>query len=312
MKKQPIDISIVFGGGNDDLIIKCLESIEENYRGAAEICVVSNLGSLCIQKTIKKRWPNVRLIVNREVKGFATNHNQVIRITSNPYVLILNDDTEILEGSLEKLINYLDRNPAAAAVSPKLLNPDGSLQQSTYGFPNLFTALVNFSGIRNLIPFNKVTCRVLRPFMGAGKSRFWNHDKTCVVDTIRGACVLMRRKAIDEVGLMDEICKAYGEETEWHCRLKNARWKIVFLHDAPIIHYGQQTTSRQPIREEQAKGLLNFFKKHKSGLDYRLFQIAAALISFARGCFYLLFLKKNNAKYNFKIMKTLLMFDKKM
>ena len=301
MKKQKIDISIVFGGGKDDLIIGCLESIGKNYYGAAEIYVVSNLGSPNIQKIIKKRWPNIHLVVNCEAKGFAANHNQIIRRTSNPYVLILNDDVEILEGSLEKLINYLNHNPDAAAVSPKLLNPDGSLQQSTYSFPNLFTALVNFSGIRNLIPFNKFTYAVARLFLGSGESRFWNHDKTCVVDTVRGACVLMRRAAINEVGLMDEVCRAYGEETEWHYRFKKSGWKVVFLHDAEIVHYGQQTTSKKPIKEEEVKGALNYFKKHKSKLDFCLFTLSIAVIFIAKGCFSAIFFRWDRAKINFKI-----------
>ncbi len=309
MNKQAIDISIVFGGGKDDLVIKCLESIEKNYRGAAEISVVSNLGSLNTQKIIKKRWPNVHLVVNREAKGFAANHNRIIRRTSNPYVLILNDDTEILEGSLEKMIDYLDCNPKAAAVSPKLLNPDGSLQQSTYSFPNLFTALIDFSGIRNLIPFNKLTYAVARLFSGYGKSRFWNHDKTCVVDTVRGACVLMRRAAINKVGLMDEVCRAYGEETEWHCRFKKAGWKVVFLHDANIIHYGQQTTSRAPIREEQVKGVLNFFKKHRSKMACRCLRVAIAVIFFAKWFCFAIMTKNKEAECNLKVAKTALGFN---
>lgn len=301
MKKQTIDISIVFGGGKDDLVIKCLESIEKNYRGTAEICVVSNLGSPNTQKIIKKRWPNVHLVVNCEVKGFAANHNRIIRGTSNPYILILNDDTEILEGSLEKMINCLDCNPAVAAVSPKLLNPDGSLQQSTYSFPNLFTALVNFSGIRNLIPFNKAIYAIARLFLDPGKSRFWNHDKTCVVDTVRAACVLMRRAAINEVGLMDEVCRAYGEETEWHFRFKKAGWKVVFLHDANIIHHGQQTTSKESIKEEEVKGALNYFKKHKGRLGFYIFALSIAIIFVVKGCFGAVFFRWEQAKKNFKI-----------
>lgn len=301
MISHPIDISLVFGGGNDTLIIRCLESIKKNYTGLARMYIVSNTGSAGTVALIKKNWPDTVLVVNDKAKGFAENHNEIIRRSRNPYILILNDDTVILPGALEKMAGYLDQNPRVAAVSPKLLNPDGSLQQSTYSFPNLFTALVNFSGIRNLIPFNKFTYAVARPFLGSGKSRFWNHDKTCVVDTVRGACVLMRRAAINEVGLMDEVCRAYGEETEWHYRFKKSGWKVVFLHDAEIVHYGQQTTSKKPIKEEEVKGALNYFKKHKSKLDFCLFTLSIAVIFIAKGCFSAIFFRWDRAKINFKI-----------
>ncbi|MEW6556118.1 MAG: glycosyltransferase family 2 protein [Elusimicrobiota bacterium] len=298
-----IDVSIVIGR-NEELILQCLESIYKTYKWPIEIFVTSNLSSQEILKKIKIQFPEVHIIINKEKKGFAANHNHIIKITGGEYILILNDDTVLLDKAIEQLINYLDIHPDVAVISPKLLNPDFSLQQSTYSFPSLFTVFLNLTGVRKLIPFNNFTYKLVSLFYKKGASRFWKHDKICKIDTVKGACVLVRRKAIQEVGLMDEVSLAYGEETEWHYRFKKKGWKIIFYPAVKVIHYGKQTTENQPsLIKEEVKGILNFFRKHKSHLSYLIVKGMILVISFFRCLFYLIFLQRKMFDIYFEVIK---------
>lgn len=299
-----VSISIITGRGGEKFILSCLDSICKTYKGLMKIFVTSNLASPEIINKIKRQFPRVHLIINKEKKGFAENHNNVIEMTDGEYILILNDDTVIRDNAIEKLINYMDEHSDVAAISPKLLNPDLSLQQSTYGFPNLFTNTLNLLGIRKLIPFNKFTYKLVSTFCKDGQSRFWEHNKICEIDTLRGACVLMKRKAIKDVGLMDEICLAYGEETEWHYRFKKKGWKIIFYPEAEIIHYGQQTTKDEKfILKEKIKGILNFYKKHKSKFSYYFLRTIIIFIFFFQSFFSLMAMQKKIAESYFEIIK---------
>jgi len=301
-----VDISIVVGKGNKRFILSCLQSIYETYDRKAKIFVTSNLASQDTIKEIKSRFPDVCLVVNKKKKGFAENHNNIIEISKGKYILILNDDTIILGSAIEKLVDYMDKHSEVAVISPKLLNPDLSLQPSTYSFPNLFTNSLNLLGIRKLIPFNKFTCKLISIFYRNGASRFWEHNKVCQVDTIRGACVLVRRKAIEEVGLMDEVSLAYGDETEWHYRFKKRGWKIIFYPRVSIIHYGEQTTKKQRlhIKKEEIKGLLNFYKKHKNIVSYYLLRGLIVFVFSFLYLFSLITFKKEIAKSYLEVIET--------
>ncbi len=311
-EKSKIDISIVVGKGNKEFILPCLQSIYENYSKTAEVFVISNLASQDTIKEIKNRFPRVYLKMNKEKKGFAENHNNIIEITEKKYILILNDDTIVLKNAIDKIVDYMDKHPKVAVISPKLLNPDLSLQQSTYSFPSLFTIFLKFFGIRRLIPFNKFTYKIASCFYKKGKSRFWSHDKTCQVDTLRGACVLVRRKAVEEVGLMDEVSLAYGDETEWHYRFKKKGWKVVFYSKASIIHYGEQTTKKQHlhIKEEEIKGLLNFYRKHKNIVSYCFLRGIIIFIFSFLSLFSLMTSKKKISESYLKIVKISFCFNK--
>jgi len=200
---------------------------------------------------------------------------------------------------------YMNKNPDVAVISPQLLNSDLSLQHSTYGFPNLFTTTLGILGIRKLIPFNKFTYKFVSFFFKRGGSRFWEHNKTCEVDTMRGACVLVRRKAIEEVGLMDEVSLAYGEETEWHYRFKKGGWKIIFYPEAQTIHYGGQTTKNQPlhIKKEEIKGSLNFYRKHRNILEYFSLRVMIIFTVFLKWIFNFIIQQKGKANLYLNIIK---------
>ena len=222
-------------------------------------------------------YPGVRVIENESPRGFAANHNTVLAQSSARFVWLLNDDLVILPGAVETITEYLEKpaNARVAVVSPKLLNPDGSLQPSTYGFPSMPQILLAHSGLRD----SRVTdaaLRVLAPVLRSrrGSSRFWAHDRIVEVDTFRGACVAMRMEAVREVGLMVEVALVGAEETEWHRRFHDAGWKVVFHPGAEVIHYGSQTVGGETssLLPEYLKGALYFFRTGPNKGAYGLFR----------------------------------------
>jgi len=305
MQKAKLDISIIFEG-NGKFILFCLDSIYKTYKGLMEIFVTSNLGSPQAIDEIKRRFPKVHLVINNKKKGFAQNHNNIIEKTDKKYILILNDDTVILDNAIEKLINYMEQHQEVGAIGPKLFNPDLSLQHSTFCFPSLFGTMIRLSGLRKYIAFNKITCKIAQFFYPEGKSRFWDHNKIKEVDSPGGPCILARRRAIEEVGLIDEITQFSGEDTEWLYRFKKRKWKVIFFPEAEIIHYGGESTYKKQsllYEKEDIKGLLNFYRKHKNILNYFFLRAIIVLIFFIKYIISLLTLEKESANLYLDIIK---------
>jgi len=230
------------------------------------------------------------IIENAQPLGFAANHNRILEQAQADYVFVLNDDLIFLPGSIEKMLDFMERPESQdiGVLSPRLLNPDGSLQPSTYAFPTVLTAFLDVSGLRNLIPFGR-PLNALAYCLGRGKgrSRFWAHDRTVDVDTFRGACMLCRTRAVRQVGPMITISLAGGEETEWHYRFWKAGWRVVFFPEAEVIHYGGQTRGRMvSLRNERIKALLYFFGQHKSKIAFYTFGMLTWLTLGIRGYFY--------------------------
>lgn len=274
-----LNISIVIGG-DENLIIPCLQSIFAFTKLDFEVVVVANKASQFIVNKIKKNFPMVDVIENTIKKGFASNHNQVIRQCNGKYILILNDDTLIVEDAVDRMVDFMECHPEAGVVGCKLLNSDGSLQPSTYGLPTIPKILMDLSGIKRVIPNNEFTRRwiskTLRHIMPREFARFWKHDTISEVESVKGACMVIRKSALDDVGLMDETTLVYGEELEWHIRFQKKGWKIYFLPDAIIIHYGKKTTERMEISAtfEQLKGILNIYNKHYSRKQFVTLKVA--------------------------------------
>lgn len=116
---------------------------------------------------------------------------------------------------------------------------------------------------------------------------------------------MVRRNTMKNIGLMDEVSLAYGEETEWHCRFKKKGWEIIFYPEAEVIHYGKQTTKNQPlcIEEEKIKGLLNFYKKHKSKFSYYFLRVIIIFTFFFRYVFSLIALNRKTDNLHLHIIK---------
>jgi len=281
-----IEFSVV-SGSNEQLIVDCIESLYETMRESRyswRITAICNTPGSELPERLRSQFPDVHVIVNSAPRGFAANHNIVLASTRADYVWVLNDDLVFLPETVARVTEFLEApaNSRVGALSPKLLNTDGSLQPSTYSFPSMPQTLLAHSGIRDHPIVSRMVAAaapVLRRRLGS--SRHWSHDRTLEVDTFRGACVVVRMKAVREVGVMTEVAIVGAEEIEWHRRFVRAGWSVVFFAEASVIHHGSQTVDNEAShRPEYLKGTLDYFRRDSSTVKYGLFS-AALLAMFA-------------------------------
>ena len=261
-----MDISIIIVNWNTrQLLRNCILSIYENVNGLRyEIIVIDNGSSDNSANMVKKIFADVKLIVNKENRGFASANNQGILAAQGRYVLLLNSDTVVLPDRLGKAVDFADSHSSAAVVGCKVLNPDKSLQPSCFMFPSVFNMVLSSSYLYKLLSRN--------PFFSRESMRRWDRNDVRHVDVVTGCFLLVRAEAIKQVGLMDERFFMYAEETDWCYRFKQAGWSIMFTPDCEIIHLGGQSSGK--IRSEMLVQLrlsiLKFIDKHHGRLKYKL------------------------------------------
>ncbi|MGZ8706657.1 MAG: glycosyltransferase family 2 protein [Gaiellaceae bacterium] len=253
------------------LLLACLESLAGTD---AEIVVLDNASEDGSADTVRERFPDVRLIAQSRRAGFGANHNTVIRATTGRYVYVLNEDTTAGDWGFEALTAYLDDHPRVAALGPRLVYPDGRLQDSAWRFP---TPLVS---MRALLTLGR---------LGVTQSR---GDAPRVVDWVMGAAVVLRREALDEVGLFDESFFLYSEEVDLQARLHRAGWEVHYFPRVSVVHHESQFSADIPERRinEMWRSRHRYWQKHHSGAGARIaalatgaqYAVRAALSSVAR------------------------------
>ncbi len=230
----------------------CLDSL----RGV-ETLVVDNGSSDGTVGFVRERFPEVR-VVESENRGLGAGWNVGIRETASTYVLLLNADAWLHEGALERLCDFADTRPPAAVVGPRLVNPDGTLQPSVRGYPTPWRLATEYFFLRKLAPGSSA----LNSFYGGG----FDHDEVRGVEVVMGACMLLRREAIAEVGECDEDYFLFSEETDWCYRFREAGWEVVFFPDAECVHVRGASHSGRLYREN-LRGHLLFLWKHRGARE---------------------------------------------
>lgn len=269
-----IDIIIV-SWNTKTLLANCLHSVvEATPPGTYKIWVVDNGSTDGTQDMLASAYPQVRLIQNQENVGFARANNQAINEGAGKYVLLLNPDTIIHPGSLEIMKNFLRETPSAGAVGPLVYNPNGTLQTSAYPAPTLFRELWRLFHLDKLIP------------IGSYRQSDWEHDRPREVENLLGACILVRRSVLNQIGLFDEHYFMYSEEIDLCFRMRRAGWQIYWLPEASIVHFGGQSTHQvaEAMFLELYRGKILYFKKHYGlaiGMLYKLIILLATLVRFA-------------------------------
>lgn len=248
-----MDLSIVIVSWNTrEILAQCLRSVVRHPpSGTFDVWVVDNDSTDGSAQMIKEDFPDVRLIENRENIGFAPANNQAIRASDGEYVLLLNPDTEVFAGTFDTLRNFLQTHPHAGAAGPKTLNPDGSLQTSSYPFPTLSRELWRLLHLDKLVPY------------GSYRMEDWAlHPRE--VDALLGACILFPRSVLDTVGLFDESYFMYTEEIDLCYRVRQSGKKLFWVPQADIIHYGGQSTQQVAVEMflQLYKSKLQFMRKH--------------------------------------------------
>lgn len=232
-------------------IAGCLEAVEAGGV-PAEVVVVDNASSDGTAALVAERFPNIKLIASPINEGFGRGANRGWQETSSEYVLLLNPDAEARPGAIQALLVFAQQHPRAALVGPRLLNDDGSLQHSCFRFPNLRMVLTGFFG---LLPLDSPA---------NGRYRLDEYERAHRVEHLLGACLLVRRAAANEVGLLDEGYYMYFEETDWCYRTRQAGWENWYCPDATVLHRGAHSTSREPERmsAEFHRSQAHFYRKH--------------------------------------------------
>jgi GT2 family glycosyltransferase len=210
-------------------LLNCLQSVFDHVqRYAFEVWVVDNGSSDDSVAAVRDRYPAVRIIENHKNLGFAAANNKALRQMQGDYALLLNSDALLTPGAVEQLHIFMEENPHAGMVCGQLLNEDGSKQNSIANFPTIPALLTN-----------ETILRVFLPQKFPSKRR--NYLKPLPVDSCIGACVLVRKKTMAEVGLLDEDYFFYFEETDWAYRMHQQNWGVYFLPTAKIYHLQGKT-----------------------------------------------------------------------
>jgi GT2 family glycosyltransferase len=192
-------------------------------------------------------------VLERSNRGLAAGWNVGLAETESRWALILNADAWLVDDALERLVEAGDRRPDVAVVGPKLLNPDGSLQRSARGFPTRWRLATEYLYLRKLAPRTEL----LNGFYAGG----FDHASQRDVDFVMGACLLVRRAAIEQVGGPDEGFFLFSEEVDWCYRFAQAGWKTLFTPEAACVHVGGASHGGRLYREN-VRGHLRFFLKH--------------------------------------------------
>jgi len=207
-----------------------------------ELILIDNASTDDTLTMLQADYPTAHLTMNEKNEGFTRPINQALRQSRGRYMLVLNPDTIVLPGAFNELISYMDVHTDVGICGPKVLNRDGSLQKACRrGVSRPWAAFSYFSGLSSLFPHSK--------FFGGYLLNYLDEDAIHEVDGVSGSCMLIRRQVIDQVGMFDERFFAYQEDADYCFQAKKAGWKVVYLPDAQIIHFGGQGGSRvQPYR----------------------------------------------------------------
>ncbi|MCX5726379.1 MAG: glycosyltransferase family 2 protein [Candidatus Saganbacteria bacterium] len=244
------DLSIVIVNFNTrDLLRKCLMSIYTKLKELdLEAIVVDNASSDDSARMVKQEFPQVKLVANNENLGFSVANNKGIEVSSGKYVLFLNSDIELIDDSLKNLIKLMEEKKSIGAVGCKLLYPDRTVQPSCGKqlLPSIFIKQLLFG-------------------MERGKYYLTDYDKEREVDWCTGACLLVRRKSLDDAGHFDEKYFIYYEDNDLCMELKKKGWRVYYSPRAQVVHY--KAASREKADEgkifiENLKSYLHFYKKH--------------------------------------------------
>ena len=241
----------------------CLNSIYKTVTDIeSEIYVVDNNSTDGSQAEVKEKFPDVKLMENETNTGFAHANNQALKLMQGNFAVLLNSDAVLKENSIKKLLTFISDNPGVGIAGVQLLNDDGSRQNSIDNFPSLETEI-----------FNKSILRLILPKKYPGKNV--SYKDPIEVDSVIGACMIVRKEAIDEVGDLDEDYFIFLEETDWCFRMYKKGWKVYHVPDAEVFHLSGHSKKKNPWRSqiEYYKSLYLFFRKNRTPASYLALRI---------------------------------------
>jgi GT2 family glycosyltransferase len=259
-----IDLTISIVNANSrDVLLECLESLHRSIHRdvSVELVVLDNASEDGSVDAIQRRFPSVGVIAQEFRAGFGANHNRVIRATSGRYVLVVNPDTFSEDWSFSRLVSEMDDHPRVAALGPTLVYANGRPQASAWRFPTPFTCVLG------LLTLGRAG---ITQSTGRGARR---------VDWLMGSALLLRREALDEVGLFDESFFLYFEEVDLCVRLHRAGWEMRYFPDVTVVHHKGELSGFVPQHRvnEWWRGQHRYWRKHHSAVGARVAAFAIGL-----------------------------------
>jgi O-antigen biosynthesis protein len=262
---------IIINYNSRSVLQNCLISVIGNgFKTECEVFVIDNNSSESM-KDLEAIFPQVTFIYNHKNLGYAAANNIGILKSSGKFVLLLNPDTIVNENTFSPMIRYLEENKDVGIVGCKIFNLKGELERSTHSFPSLAKEFVHANEfIKIFLSYDSFSSRLLKKiFRSKSFESYWEYDRIREVDHVTGACMMVKKEAIEKAGLLDEAFFLYNEEVEWSYRIKKVGYKSIFLPESNIIHlFGYSTkqgVQKQTINEllvERYRGMLYYFQKH--------------------------------------------------
>ena len=254
-----MQLSIVIVNYNvKHFLLQCLQSVQKAIAGIeAEVFVVDNASSDNSVEMLKDKFPWVILIANKENTGFSYANNQAVKLAKGEFVLLLNPDTLVEEDTFLKCMEFMNQTPDAGALGVKMINGNGEfLPESKRALPIPSVAFYKIFGLSKLFPRSKK--------FGSYHLTFLDNNKIQSVEVLSGAFMFIRKKVLDETGLLDETFFMYGEDIDLSYRIIKAGYKNYYLPDTRIIHYKGESTKKGSINYVIVfyKAMQIFAKKH--------------------------------------------------
>ena len=263
-------LSVIIVNYNVEYFLEqCLYAVRRAMKGVdGEVIVVDNNSIDGSNLMVKKKFPEVKLIENKENFGFSKANNQGIRVAEGEYVLLLNPDTVVEDDTFTKIVNFMDDHPEAGALGVKMVDGSGKfLPESKRGLPTPSAAFYKMFGISKLFPRSKTFSKYHLGYL--------DENETHEVEILSGAFMLLRKKVLDEIGLLDETFFMYGEDIDLSYRVIKAGYKNYYFPETRIIHYKGESTKKNSVNYVLVfyNAMVIFAKKHFSHKNARLFTL---------------------------------------
>ncbi len=254
-KVKDLTISIV-SYNSLNFLKECLDSILRNPPALDyEIIVVDNASNDGTVEFVKKNYPEVALISNNRNIGFAAANNKSIEKSHSKYVLLINSDCRVYEKSLDSLVEFMKKNPKIGIAGPKIVNSDGTIQLSCRRFPSLLNAAAH-TILADIFPGN--------PFSKKYKLADICRDNPFRVDWVSGSCVIIRKEALEDTGVLDEKYFMYVEDLDICYRMWQENWEVYYYPQAEIMHHIAGSSGGGKIKSSfrMQKSVFYFFWKN--------------------------------------------------
>jgi GT2 family glycosyltransferase len=267
-----------------DLLEACLRSVFESRGVTFDVHVVDNGSKDGSPEMVAREFPAVRLVRNSSNRGFAAATNIAIGQAAGRYVLLLNPDTAIQPDTLAAMVAFMDAHPEAGICGPRITFPDGRFQSCGYRFPTLL------SEVRQ----SKNVDRLTRALVGPERPLVVE-SSPFEVDWVDGACLLIRRDVIAQIGALDEQYFLYAEELDWCFRARKAGWRIYALPGVPMVHHQGQSSAQMSDFSLALliETRLRFYRK-----NYGLLSALATSLVYTAGC-----IRQLNSNYHPQTVK---------